>query len=57
MLVIRELVWRSDRVTTFFAKLDSAHEDRKSEQTKCQTKPRIRNRTPSMIVVEFTDLL
>lgn len=47
VLVVKELVWRSDRVTNFFAKLDSAHEDRKSEQAKRQTKPRIRNGTTS----------
>ena len=42
VLVVKELGWRNDRVTTFFAKLDSAHEDRKSEQAKRQTKSRIR---------------
>ena len=47
VLVVKELVWRSDRVTTFFAKLDSAHEDRKSEQAKRQTKPCICNGTPT----------
>ena len=41
VLVVKKLAWRSDRVTNFFAKLDSAHEDRKSEQAKRQTKPRI----------------
>ena len=27
VLVVKKLAWRSDRVTNFFAKLDSAHED------------------------------
>ena len=47
MVVVKELVWRSDRVTNFFAKLDNTHEDCKSEQAKRQTKPRIRNGTTS----------
>ena len=47
VLVVNELEWRSDRVTNFFVKLDSAHEDRKSEQAKRQTKPHIRNGTTS----------
>ena len=43
--MINEFEWRSDWVTDFFVKLDSAHEDRKSEQAKHQTKPRICNGT------------
>ena len=47
VLVVKELQWRSDKITNFFTKLDSAHEDRKSEQAERQTKPRIRNGTLS----------
>ena len=47
VLVVKELQWRSDKITNFFTKLDSAHEDRKSEQAKRQTKPSIRNGTSS----------
>ena len=48
VLVVKELAWRSDRVANFFAKLDSAHEDRKSEQATRQTTPRIRKGVMSM---------
>ena len=40
VLVVKKLQWRSDKITNFFTKLDSAHEDRKSEQA-------IRNGTSS----------
>lgn len=42
VLVVKELTWRSDKVSSFFMKLDSAHDARKSEQATRQTKPRIR---------------
>ena len=43
VLVVRELGWRSDKVTKFFERLDEGHENRKSEQAKRQTKGRVRN--------------
>ena len=42
VLVVKELTWRSDKVSSFFMKLDNAHDARKSEQATRQTKPRIR---------------
>ena len=42
VLIVKELPWRSDKVTNFFEKLDRAHNARKSEQASRQTKPRIR---------------
>jgi len=42
VLVVKELTWRSDKVDSkFFAKLDSAHKSRMSEQASRQTKRRI----------------
>ena len=43
VLVAKEIPWRSQKVTSFFERLDKVHEDSKSEQAKRQTKPRIRN--------------
>ena len=42
VLVVKELPWRSEKVSNFFKKLDKAHESRKTEQANRQTKPRIR---------------
>lgn len=42
VLVVKELVWRSDKVTNFFTKLDNAHDAKKSEQANRQTKSRVR---------------
>ena len=39
VLVVKELVWRSDKVTNFFKKL---HDAKKSEQANRQTKSRVR---------------
>ena len=41
VLVVKELTWRSDKVSSFFMKLDSAHDARKSEQATRQTKPHL----------------
>ena len=42
VLIIKELRWRSEKVTIFFQKLDRAHDARKSEQACRQTKRRVR---------------
>ncbi len=41
ILVVKELSWRSDKVTSFFSKLDEAHKHHKSEQARRQTKSRV----------------
>jgi len=41
VLVVKKLTWRSDRVSKFFATLDSAHKSHMSEQASRQTKRRI----------------
>lgn len=41
ILVIKELKWRSDRVSSFFSRLDELHHQRKSEQAVRQTKARV----------------
>lgn len=41
ILIVKELSWRSVRVSTFFSRLDQAHEHRKSEQACRQTKSRV----------------
>ena len=38
---VKNLQWRSDKVTRFFTKLDDAQKARKSEQAARQTKPRL----------------
>ena len=38
---IKNLRWRSEKVSRFFSKLDDAHKARKSEQAARQTKPRL----------------
>ena len=43
VFIVRELPWRSDKVTSFFQRLDKMREERKSEQASQQTKNRIRN--------------
>ena len=43
VLVVKELPWRSDKVSKFFTRLDEAQSDRKSEQASRQTKRRVRN--------------
>ena len=40
--IVKELQWRSDKVTSFFEKLDRAHTTRKTEQATRQTKRRVR---------------
>ena len=42
VFIVKELKWRSEKVTKFFRKLDDAHQDRISEQAQRQTKPRLR---------------
>ena len=42
VFIVKELRWRSDKVTAFFERLDKAHDARKTEQAIRQTKSRIR---------------
>ena len=44
---VKELVWRNDRVTNSFIKLDDSTEKRKSDQAVRQSKPRVRGRKVS----------
>jgi len=39
---VKELLWRNERVTSFFTKLDDSMEKRKSDQAVRQSKPRVR---------------
>lgn len=41
VLFVKELPWRSDKVSKFFKKLDDNHRARRSEQAARQTKPRL----------------
>ena len=43
VFIVKELRWRSDKVTAFFQRLDKARDHRKTEQASRQTKSRIRN--------------
>ena len=42
VFVVKELPWRSDKVTAFFEKLDGVRRSRKTEQASRQTKRRVR---------------
>ena len=42
VFVVKELPWRSSKVTAFFEKLDGVHQSRKTEQASQQTKRRVR---------------
>ena len=42
VFIVKELSWRSDKVTAFFQRLDTACDKHKIEQASCQTKSRIR---------------
>ena len=42
IFIVKELSWRSDKVTSFFEKLDSVRQSRKTEQASRQTKRRVR---------------
>ena len=42
VFVVKELPWRSDKVTAFYKKLDSVWNARKTEQACRQTKNRVR---------------
>ena len=42
VFVVKELPWRSDKVTAFFEKLDGVRQSRKTEQASRQTKKRVR---------------
>ena len=42
VFIVKELSWRSDKVTAFFQRLDTARDKRKTEQASRQTKGRIR---------------
>ena len=41
VFIVKKLPWRSERVSTFFQRLDTAHASRKTEQASRQTKPRV----------------
>ena len=41
VFIVKELPWRSDRVTGYFEKLDELHQARKTEQANRQTKKRL----------------
>ena len=42
VFIVKELSWRSTKVSNFFIKLDDAHHERLSEQASRQKKPRLR---------------
>ena len=41
VFMVKKLRWRSERVSSFFERLDTARASRKTEQASRQTKPRI----------------
>ena len=41
VFIVKKLQWRSERVSSFFARLDNARSSRKTEQASRQTKPRV----------------
>ena len=41
VFIVKKLPWRSERVSNFFERLDTARTSRKTEQASRQTKPRI----------------
>ena len=41
VFIVKELPWRSSKVSNFFTKLDDAHHERLSEQASRQKKPRL----------------
>ena len=41
VFIVKELPWRSDKVTAFLRRLDKGRNDRKTEQVSRQTKSRI----------------
>ena len=43
ILIVRELPWRSERVTTFFEKSDAAHDATKFQQALRQSKTPLTN--------------
>ena len=41
VFIVKKLPWRSERVSSFFQRLDTARTSRKTEQASRQTKPRV----------------
>ena len=41
VFIVKKVPWRSERVSSFFQRLDTARTSRKTEQASRQTKPRV----------------
>ena len=41
VFIVKKIPWRSERVSSFFQRLDAARTSRKTEQASRQTKPRV----------------
>ena len=54
VFIVSELQWRSDKVNSFFKKLDDAYNSKKSEQAVRQTKKRICKDNPSRRPIQKT---